>query len=352
MSSPQLSVVVAFRDRAVSRVDSLFTSLTKHTSTPVEMIVSDYGSREPCREELVELSQQRGFRVVRSEAEGLPWNKARALNVAVRAAAGAWILIVDVDMVFHDAVVDHLFSQIRDDQIWLLESIWPQTKRQKPLKGKRLRSPGVFQMMNRVWFDRVHGYCEDYEFWGLEDSDWVQRVEAAGAEVNWLSSQHFHLTHSWHPRENNPATRPFTAVSEALQIEVRNGWVPYSNPDWGRPLTLAERPVLAAIHSREPHIVDLGGGALQPCIGTVKKLLEAGELVCLNLGKRIPDRLLTRFAGLFFYFHELLRPFSLRVEYNVQGNLETLLALRKVLGKERVDLFLTPGYEKGFLILK
>ncbi|HUX38446.1 MAG TPA: glycosyltransferase [Rectinemataceae bacterium] len=352
MSDPIVSVVVPYRDRDLSRVEALLSSLRLHTKTPFEFIVSDYGSRDDYRSKLDALRGRMEFRVARSEARGLPWNRSHAINNGVRVAQGRLVVISDVDMVFHDPVVDHLAGTIKEDEAWFLESIWPQRPNANPLKGVRNRSAGVFQMLHRAWFERLDGFCEDFEFWGAEDIDWLGRLERAGCRINWLTADQFRLTHSWHPWENNAVKRPFSAVADALKIEVRNGWQPYRNPDWGRLLTLDDRPILRAEGAEAECEMVVPGRHAWQWVAEAKRLLESGRRLRFELGPRMPRRALTRWSAGPLALQYLFNRFSLRIEYLINGSLESILMLRDVLGRENVDISIGDDQERVVMVMR
>jgi hypothetical protein len=352
MAETQISVVVPYRNRSVARLEALFASLQAQTRVPFEFVVSDYGSSEPFRGELSLAARKNGWLVVRSEAQGLPWNRARSINTGVRACHGPWVSVIDVDMVLHDPILDHLLERIGSSQVWFVESRWAQSSRQDPLKGLRHKSYGVFQLIHRRWFELLHGFCEDFEFWGSEDTDWVVRLRRAGAEIHWLPTNDYRLTHTWHPWENNSADRPATAVVEAMEIEIGNGLEPYSNPDWGRPWLPTDRPILNAMAHLTPHVITEERLTDLSYLPNLKELLDAGKLLQFQMKPRIPRRRLTRWAELIFRIQPLFNAFSIRLDYQVQTQLEAVLILRKILGKDRVDIFLEPPRKTAFLLLR
>jgi glycosyltransferase involved in cell wall biosynthesis len=352
MSDPIVSVVVPYRDRDLRRVEMLIESLRRYTNTSFEFIVSDYGSGKKYRYALEELRDRLGFIVARSEAQGLPWNRAHAINNGVRKAQGPLIAVVDVDMVFHDEVMDHVAETIHDDEAWFIESIWPQGPKRDPLKGVRNRSAGVFQMLHRSWFERLDGFCEDFEFWGAEDHDWLGRLGSAGCRIRWLTADQFKLTHTWHPWENNTVKRPFTAVAEALEIEIRNDWRFYRNPDWGRLLSVEDRPVLSIEPAAEGRRISVFGRSPSEWVAEAKQLLESGYWVRLELGPRLPLRALTRFSNMPLSLQNLFSRFSLKIEYMINGSLESALMLRKIVGKEKVDVSISDDLRSIVMVMK
>lgn len=323
----------------MARLDALFCSVTNHTKLAFDFVVSDYGSSEPYRSQLVALASQRGFRVVRSEAQGLPWSRARAINTGVRQAQTPLVAVLDVDMVIHDNVFDHVASVIGPTDVYFLESIWPQSARANPLKGVVNRSYGVFHVLHTDWFSRLHGFCEAIQFWGGEDNDWVRRLTRAGAQIHWLETKDFKLTHTWHAWDNNPVTRPFTAVVDTLHYEMANLVTEYRNENWGKALRTEDRPILAAL-SRESVDFELGNGTLMSRVPEVVEAFRSGRLVKIVFGDRISPRRFTSLAPRLLALRGWFEPFSLRLEYSVSAQLEESLTLIPLLrGIVPLDVF-------------
>lgn len=337
----------------MARVEALLTSLRAHTKAEFDFLVSDYGSEAPCAEELVAASERLSFRVVRSEAQGLAWSRARAINTGVRPVLSPLTAVVDVDMVFHDGVIDHLVATIGDQDVYFLESLWPQRPRANPLRGNVNRSYGVFHMLKTSWFHRLSGFCENIQYWGGEDNDWVRRLTNAGAQVHWLTTDQFKLTHTWHPFENNPVTRPYTSIADTLRFEMANLITPYHNDQWGQPITRSDRPILGALDQVRSIEFGLGSGLLTPHVPRVLEALRSGALVRILFGERIPRRKLTALAPKVLGLQNWFGPFSLRLEYNVSGQLEEALTLISLLGGQaKVDYCFQDSTQSVYLLLR
>ena len=352
VSEVKLSFVVPYRDRDITRIEKLLSSIRATTQVPFEFIVSDYGSQSECYQILLQRSEGLNFRVVRSEAQGLPWNRAHAINNGVRTSSAPLIVVVDADMIFVDRSIDFLLSKIQEDEVWFFESYWPQNARQNPRKGRVGRSAGAFMMITRDWFERLQGMCEDFEFWGAEDTEWVGRLEGAGCRVRWLKHQEFSLFHTWHKPENSLIRRPFTAVTEALAIECRTIWKVYENPEWGRLLKPTDRPVLSAMQGSDVVLLDTQNDEQSVWLRTLKQHLIQGHCVKLLLGPRVVPRALMRFAGLWKFVGNLINVFSLQLEVTVNGRLETVLTFRKIIGAESLDLFIASDYSSVYMVLR
>ncbi|NNM55442.1 MAG: glycosyltransferase [Spirochaetales bacterium] len=349
MTSVQaINIIVPFRNRSPEILEQLWLSLCEKTSVPFEFVVSDYGSHPEIAEKLNELASRRGFRIVRSETQGLPFSKAKAVNVAVKETKLPWILHVDADMVFFQTQLEALVGYLDESQVLLAESYWPQSSRQKPKNGKVFRSPGVFLLLHRNWFERLDGFCESFEFWGAEDSEWLDRLILAGCRPRWLTTQEITLYHSWHTRENSRIYRPYTAETRALEIQVENIWKGYRNNRWGTLVTSKDRPVLSRMG--EAIEIDLFQKKETEWVGQLKSLLNQGRCVKLNLGPRKIKRIFSAFQRIAYAFDGLFNLFGLRLDYATNDNLEKFLSLRKMVGPELLDMYLEADYSSIFVV--
>jgi GT2 family glycosyltransferase len=95
MAHPQITIVVSPRERFSYSIPSL-ESIYQHTTIPFSLIYVDGGSPENIKEELVTLSQSKGFKLIRTEHYLSP-NQAR--NLAIPHANTEYILFIDNDVV-------------------------------------------------------------------------------------------------------------------------------------------------------------------------------------------------------------------------------------------------------------
>src|SRR5688572_21687633 len=102
MAPPLLTVVLPIRNRGGARLRNNLASLRWQEGiapADVDILISDFGSASPLREELAQAADAHGARVAYTEAAGV-WNRSRALNIGIKRARGRFTLCTDVDMVF------------------------------------------------------------------------------------------------------------------------------------------------------------------------------------------------------------------------------------------------------------
>lgn len=354
--SCRFDIIIPFRNRELLRVTQLVKSFrTSHLSNKVEMnfYVSNYGTTRPNFDELEHLCVTENISVVHSYTQGLPWNRAHAINNGVRHSSSDWLCIVDVDMVLLDPVLEDISSNLVVPNVYFLESIWLQSPRQSWMKGIRHRSYGVFQVIHRSWFEKLHGLDERMEFWGLEDSDWVGRLLQAGARLIWLSADQYRLVHMWHPWQNNPINRPRTAEWRSLSFQIQNLIQNYCNPEWGKILKKDDRPILALINQKDPlkrYILD--NSNFVDLVPEILKDLKAAHFIEISWGPRRIKRKLMHLDFWRSWFLRLSEATSLEIQPLVNLKLEEFLLAKDLLNDYLSDYYLKEDLSGVWLLGK
>ena len=215
---PRVSVIIGFRDWGVERLRlAVRTQRRSALSADLEVIVVDYGSRDGAvvRRAVVE----EGGRLVRVEASGRPWSRARALNHGIRQAAqGQLILTTDSDILFGPRTAETILTEIdkasgregtyalvqcRDlppsyPEADLQDFDWAAMEASSTLRPRY--GMGGCACFPRSFVETVRGYDERMEWWGSEDKDLASRAEAAGLEIHWVEHPNARIYHLWHER--------------------------------------------------------------------------------------------------------------------------------------------------------
>ena len=112
--SPKLSILVAFRNREITRVERFLQGLAAQTFRDFELIFVDYGSAPELSARTEALLRRHAFaRYLFNDSRGMPWNRAHALNSGARLAGGEYILCTDVDLVYSHGVLGELAAAAR-----------------------------------------------------------------------------------------------------------------------------------------------------------------------------------------------------------------------------------------------
>lgn len=234
MGSPDVSVVIGFRDWGPDRLQRSVESLSAAGSDlNLEVIVSDYGSRDPSVSEGV--ARATGVRWISTPGDP-HWSRSRALNAGFRVARGKVLVSTDADMVFapgtlqavHDTVRKAgpcaVFLQCRDLSADIthrllgpsLDVPWAQLA-----EGSRLRprwGMGGLMAIDVEGFRLLHGFDERMHTYGREDLDFALRARRAGRRTVWVDDGTARMFHLWHPASGDVAA----ATGDGRDAMARN----------------------------------------------------------------------------------------------------------------------------------
>jgi hypothetical protein len=250
-----LSVLVPFRGRDLLRVERFLASLAHQSYQDFEVILLDYGSEPELAARVRRAVEAHEFaRYIYNETRGMPWNRAHALNSAARQSRGAYLLCTDIDLIYSQDALRELMVVAAPEKavygrFYMLPEGFSQWERLaagtlRDLPQSHGNTIGAVQLVPRDFFFRLRGLDEFFRIWGVEDYDFQKRLERAGCAS--LRPSPPPIYHQWHP---SAATGGMpTGWIEAMNLHamthandaVRNG------EDWGRILTIADRPALRA----------------------------------------------------------------------------------------------------------
>jgi glycosyltransferase involved in cell wall biosynthesis len=246
-AEPLITVIIPLRNRGGHRLDNCLRSLRWQDlpAEQVELLVSDFGSDASHRAALAPTAAEHDVRVVWHDTREI-WNRARALNIGIRAARGRYVLCTDADMIFAPsfltAVVDAqreaddaalVVCRCRDLPPTLAERPWAREDFPALLQASSFRErlgTGACQMALRGMFHTLRGFDEGYKFWGLEDTDMTFRAQRHGLTLAWVHEQTAML-HQWHPTDRNK--RPLRKLVNDARFHLTK-YVRRKNPGgWG-----------------------------------------------------------------------------------------------------------------------
>jgi glycosyltransferase involved in cell wall biosynthesis len=257
LDHPLLSIVVPIRNRAGTRLANCLHSLrwqdlrgknSGESEAAIEIIVSDFGSDSPHKEEIAALADEVNARVVRAETTEI-WNRSRVLNIGIRASRGQFVLCTDADMVFKPNFAQSaldlqeragergamVLCQCHDLPESLDERRWEKDQISGLFADGTVRGfggTGACQCAPRAFFEYARGYDEGYVFWGSEDKDMVARAERHGLELLWLD-EHTAMAHQWHPTLR--ADRKWLVLRNRLRYKLTKHRVVKNRGQWGVP---------------------------------------------------------------------------------------------------------------------
>lgn len=207
------SLVVVYRDRELLRVERFLDSLLHQTRQGFELIFIDYGSQPNNQKDIQTLVEKYAFaQYMYTNTRGWFWNRSKALNLGIHQANNDNIITLDIDLIFEPDFLTKVVKKFslthytRFTYYYLPQNFQDFAKlfsdNHQPEKHLDKTNPatnfGILAFTKAI-FLKAGGYDEYYQVWGLEDIDFVKRLEASGT-----TSQGFieglRVYHQWHPK--------------------------------------------------------------------------------------------------------------------------------------------------------
>lgn len=330
-SAIHLSVLVAFRNRELARVDRFLAGLASQTFRDFELIFLDYGSHPSLAAKLrARINPIPWAQYVFNETTGMPWNRAHALNSAARVARGRFLLFTDIDLIYSQDSLACLAKAANSDALlhapfFLLPRNffdWRslESGRFTAARQSHPNTVGAIQLVASQIFHRVNGFDEFFRIWGVEDMDLSARLQRVGLRDERIIVPPIY--HQWHPSSAVPLMPlgwlELMNFHSLMRFQREEG--PSSN--WGRCLSTRERPSLAlknnrrtaptfAVPPRNPAFSDLAAWKkiefLRAIIHNLRTA-EIGSTIVLEINNQPNIRIKRVLANSLFRF--LFRPLS------------------------------------------
>lgn len=230
-------------------------SVMAQTRLPDEVVVADDGSADPTHAVVAEFQRKAPFPIIYVWQPDEGFRLAMIRNKAIAQASGNFIIQIDGDILLHPSfVADHIGNARRGfiscgKRVLLGKSLTDklmQTKGKYPsvfsrdmrnrknairspllgaffkmLGGKKVRHRGCNMAYWRKDAIAVNGFDEAYEGWGLEDTDFYERLLKSGVKPQQIANQAiaFHL---WHP--SNESANESLSKNRELLSNARNSF--------------------------------------------------------------------------------------------------------------------------------
>lgn len=260
---PLFSIILGYRERDIPRVRRCLESLVRQTIANFEILFIDYGSRKPWAQQIANLvAEFPDIRFFRTETQGWPWNRAKALNIGIRHARGDYIATTDIDLIFpRDFFAKlpphvHLKRVLQCPPILLPEffSDWSSLAKSAPKNFPlAIDYMGAFQCVSREKALKILGFNEKFEFWGLEDNDFQVRLKNLGVDSELLPE--INACHQWHPLSQKDIPLNFLATVNKKYFEpAKKGALFVHSNGWGKIFQIEQRPILSKFPTWEETI--------------------------------------------------------------------------------------------------
>ncbi|MCR4939975.1 MAG: glycosyltransferase family 2 protein [Treponemataceae bacterium] len=287
----KVTVIITIRNREAIRIERQVESIRKYGADPTIHVV-DYGSDHDYATAYKNLCEKLGIQYTHLYAEGLPWNKCRAINYGVIRAKTPFIVTSDVDMIYEDNPFQWCLDNYEEKSMFHIETYWlNKNGDRKNASYAGHGNSGGFQFIRRDAFIELGGYDERIEYWGYEDLDWPERLKTLGYKQIWLPEK-FKLFHVWHEKVSDSYNRPNTIDVNSLSFCLENLFSPTLKKDVGVNLEKTDRPILDYIDKQPPYLLCIDTNDLSKWAFLEKFVneIKSHEFIKLQISPRLKKR--------------------------------------------------------------
>lgn len=221
-----VTIILTYRNREKAILKNCLDSLQNQNNKDFEVILVNYGSQVKASNFLVELVDQYKFvSVINCSTQGQLWCKSKAINIALKNVKTPYVLIGDIDMIFHPDFISKL-NEFKEKgtatyfQVGFLSK--EESANSKLFNEYNIKFRSSHEATGMTFFHKddlmsVNGYDEFYHGWGSEDTDVHARLKNSGKKVNFFDSEVF-ILHQWHPKHYRfkNSSEPFHSYLEQI----------------------------------------------------------------------------------------------------------------------------------------
>lgn len=219
-----ITILFAYRNRDINRIQKSLDSLSFQTNKNFKVIFVDYGS-DPIIINEVEswISSYPFVQYFYLNTSYQPWNKSKALNYAIKKTNSDFCFVADIDMIFHPEFIELLilkrhYNVVTYFKVGFLsedESIKSLTFENYKVKFYSNEEATGMTLFPVEKLKEIQGFDEFFHFWGAEDTDIHNRLRNHGCKVQFYDEKAL-LLHQWHP---NYRLRETKTLNRELQID-------------------------------------------------------------------------------------------------------------------------------------
>ena len=204
----EFSIIVAFKNRDQKRVEYFLESLQWQSIRDFELVVINQGSDEEVNAWLEPLLSRYSFvSYIYNFTRGQFFNKSNALNIGIKTAAGKYIVIADIDIVFPRNYLEKIRDQLSPDLFFTHNAFYlPLTFKIEGMQyffSKDLIDSCQEKFIGlcvakKEAFIGINGFDEYFLLWGGEDDDITNRLESSGRKRIHFTAASMNIYHQWH----------------------------------------------------------------------------------------------------------------------------------------------------------
>ena len=244
------TLVLTNRNRDLRIVKNCLNSLNLQSSKDFNVILVDYGSEAFFANPLQELVRNYSFiTLVTCPVQGQLWNKARAINIALKQTKTQYFIVGDIDLIFHPNFIEKALQLANENKVIYFQYGFmskEETLFDKSFEEYEVDFLGNDEVTGTTLFPtdklkQVNGYDEFYNGWGAEDTDIHFRLINLGLKIEFIDSQVL-VKHQWHPKayRSKASTSPFHTKLEKINhfyLQITNTTkrtIANINFEWGK----------------------------------------------------------------------------------------------------------------------
>ena len=221
-----ITLVLTYRNRDLRIVKNCLNSLELQSAKDFSVILVDYGSEAVFSNLLKELVIKYSFiTLVTCPVQGQLWNKARAINIALKQTITPFFMVGDIDLIFHPNFIEKALQlKSKAQTLYFKIGFLSETESQKnsafeEYKVKHYSSEEAtgITLFHTNTLKEINGYDEFYNSWGAEDTDVHIRLRNQNKKVIFFEEEIL-LLHQWHPKDyrSKASTSPFHTKLEKI----------------------------------------------------------------------------------------------------------------------------------------
>lgn len=203
----EITLIYPFRNRDTERIKKSLDSLEKQSNKNFNIVFIDYGSDEDISNNVKKLLSEYHFvNYIYTYTNNQPWNKSRAINIALKNIDTSYCFVADVDVFYRENFIDLLYSRMSLEKViyfkvgYLSEE---ETIKEisfddyETIKISNDEATGLTLFPVQKLKD-CNGFDEFYHFWGSEDTDAHVRMLNSGLTIEFYDKELL-LLHQYHP---------------------------------------------------------------------------------------------------------------------------------------------------------
>jgi hypothetical protein len=202
-----ITCIYPYRGRDLERVQKSLESLKIQTNKAFKVVFVDFGTPQPLAKDIQDLVERFEFtQYIYTYECDKPWNKSRAINIALKTIDTSFTFVADIDMIFAPHFIDTLTNLKTEDKAvyfkvgFLSESESKLYKSFEDYDVKFTSSEGAtgLTLFPTKALKAIGGFDEYYHYWGAEDTDAHVRIQNTKVPVIYYDTDILML-HQWHP---------------------------------------------------------------------------------------------------------------------------------------------------------